>query len=385
MKQRTQNHLFIVVTVLCLLLGSLSAAGASETKAALLDKPDSTAKPLVQIALLLDTSGSMSGMINQAKVQLWAIVNQFVKADRDGVRPQLEVALYQYGSPGLGRKNGFIRQLAPLTGDLDLIADQLFKLTTDGGDEYCGWAIRTAVQELQWSTDNRDYKAIFIVGNEPFHQGKVNFRKSCKQAISKGIIVNTIHCSGGSDENWQAAARLADGAFMRIETDRVVAEVATPYDDELIRLNSELNTTYIGYGAAGRKAKMRQAKMDMQTQSVSRANMSQRVVAKASSNYRAESWDLVDAVKTNGISSIREEELPAEMKEMSDEERKAYVKEKKDKRQQLQEQIQALSEKREAYVRERQKELAGNDKTLGNQLEQAVRKQSADKGFTFQK
>ncbi len=377
MNRIPQKNLFILLALFTLLVTVTTAPAA--------DKPDTKAKPLVQIALLLDTSGSMSGMINQAKVQLWAIVNQFVKAEQDGVRPRIEVALYQYGTPGLGRENGYVRMLAPLTGDLDLIAEQLFKLTTSGGDEYCGWAIHSAVQELQWSTDKRSYKAIFIVGNEPFMQGPIDYRKSCKLAISKGIIVNTIHCSGGSDEGWKAASLLADGTFMRIETNQAVVEMNTPFDEEIVRLNSELNTTYIAYGAAGEKAKLRQREMDKAARSFSQANISKRAVAKASSSYRAESWDLIDAVESKGIEAIPVQELPAEIASMAPEERKSYVAEKKGKRQELQEQILALSKKRNAYVQTRQKELAGNEKTLGNQIERAIQKQSADKGFTFDK
>lgn len=151
------------------------------------DKKVAEPKSVAQIALILDTSGSMSGMIDQARNQLWAIINQFVKARQNGVRPQLQVALYRYGSPGLGSDNGFVRQLAPLTGDLDKIAEELFKLTTDGGEEYCGWAIQTAVRELQWSSSSNDYKAIFIAGNEPFSQGPVDFRKSSKDAIDRSL------------------------------------------------------------------------------------------------------------------------------------------------------------------------------------------------------
>lgn len=365
----------IVILALVLMVSTSWAVAA--------DKKVAESKPVAQIALILDTSGSMSGMIDQARNQLWAIINQFVKARQNGVRPQLQVALYRYGSPGLGSDNGFIRQLAPLTGDLDKIAEELFKLTTDGGEEYCGWAIQTAVRELQWSTSNSDYKAIFIAGNEPFAQGSVDFRKSSKEAISKGIVVNTIHCSGGSDQDWKTAAMLADGSFMRIETNQAVVEIETPFDAEIVRLNTALNDTYIGYGVAGVASKQRQTKMDSASRSIGVANMSKRAVAKAGGSYKAASWDLVDAVEDKGMEGIKEEELPKEMLSMSAPERKKYVGKKKEDREKLQKEILELSSKRDAYVRAQRKELAGNEKTLGNQIEQAVIKQSGKKGYTF--
>ncbi len=92
--------------------------------------------PRIQMAILLDTSGSMSGLINQARTQLWRIVNEFATAERDGKSPYFEVALYEYGHAPLGAKGGFIRNIVPLSDDLDKVSEELFKLTTHGGDEY---------------------------------------------------------------------------------------------------------------------------------------------------------------------------------------------------------------------------------------------------------
>ncbi len=177
------------ILILALLLGS-----ATSRAAALAAPAKAEAAPVVQIAILLDTSGSMQGLIEQAKGQLWKIVNEFINARQNGKRPELEVALFEYGKDTLPAGTGYIRLIAPLTNDLDKISEELFKLTTSGGDEYCGWVIRDAVERLVWSTSPDAFKAIFIAGNEPFTQGPVDYAKSCKSAIEKGIIVNTIHC-----------------------------------------------------------------------------------------------------------------------------------------------------------------------------------------------
>ena len=178
------------------------------------------ATPKIQIALLLDTSNSMDGLIDQAKSQLWKIVNEFVTAKRDGQRPEFMVALYEYGNNRLKREEGFIRRVLPLTTDLDKVSEQLFALTTNGGQEYCGQVIEVATNGLAWSPSNEDLKVIFIAGNEPFTQGSVDYRKSCKAAISKGIMVNTIFCGRegeGIDTKWKDGAMLADGKLMNID------------------------------------------------------------------------------------------------------------------------------------------------------------------------
>lgn len=342
-------------------------------------------KPLVQLALLLDTSGSMDGMLSQAKAQLWAIVNEFLTVHRDGQKPRLEVALYRYGSPSLGQKSGYIKQLTPLTEDLDAVSEELFKLSTDGGDEYCGWAIQTAMKELKWSDSAKDYKAIFIAGNEPFSQGPVDFREVCKQTIGKGIMVNTIHCSGGGDEGWKDGAVLADGRFLRIETDQVVVDIETPFDAELAKLGQELNGTYVAYGAAGREASQRQAAMDSNSLSLGSGNFAKRARTKASGYYNNAGWDLVDAEAQDAIDleKVKKEDLPEEMREMSIEERKAYVEEKARVRTGIQRKIAELSTQRDAFVAGKQAELAGNTGTLGNQVQQTVRSQAVELGFSF--
>src|SRR3989304_8235899 len=105
------------------------------------DKAASSQSPntnTVQLAILLDTSNSMDGLIEQAKTQLWKIVNEMARSKRDGENINLYVALYEYGNDGLSAEEGHVRLISPLTNDLDKISEELFKLRTNGGSEYCG-------------------------------------------------------------------------------------------------------------------------------------------------------------------------------------------------------------------------------------------------------
>ncbi|HEX4415106.1 MAG TPA: VWA domain-containing protein, partial [Lacipirellulaceae bacterium] len=95
-------------------------------------------RPAVDIAILLDTSNSMDGLIGQARKQLWTIVQQFAKAKKQGQTPELRVALFEYGNSNLPASEGYIRQVVPLTDNLDKLSESLFSLKTCGGDEYCG-------------------------------------------------------------------------------------------------------------------------------------------------------------------------------------------------------------------------------------------------------
>ncbi|MCY3022830.1 MAG: VWA domain-containing protein [Planctomycetota bacterium] len=372
------------VWMVSVLLLGLSGARAEDIGGA--GKPADAERPLVQLALLLDTSNSMDGMIQQAKTQLWSIVNEFVTAKRAGQRPVVQVALYRYGTPALGAENGYIKQLLPLTDDLDKVSDELFRLTTHGGDEYCGWVIQNATNDLAWSTSNKDYKAIFIAGNETFAQGKVDFREACKAAITKGIVVNTIHCEGAEDTFWDEAARLGDGRFMHIDQNRQVVQIQAPQDAEIATLSGDLNKTYVAYGARGKDGAANQAAQETNSASLGAANLSTRAYTKANAQYRNGGWDLVDAAKEKEfkLEDVKEAELPTEMQKMTAEERKAYVETKAKEREKLQARINDLVKQRTDFVAaEEKKQAEANKDTLGNQVRAAVREQAEKREFKF--
>ncbi|HNW60664.1 MAG TPA: VWA domain-containing protein [bacterium] len=347
-------------------------------------------KPQVQLALLLDTSNSMDGLIDQARSQLWKIVNEFISARVEGQRPELAVALYHYGTPSLGERTGYIRQLAPLTTDLDRISDALFNLTTDGGDEYCGQIIGQAVNELAWSTSPRDYRAIFIAGNEPFTQGGVDFRTTCKQAITKGILVNTIFCGSrqeGIDTQWKDGADLADGAYFNIDQDSRSFEMPTPFDQELADLGTGLNKTYVAYGQAGAAGAANQTRQDLNAAKASPASVLQRAITKSQAMYSNAGWDLVDAVQQKEVKleELKGEDLPAEMRSLPPDGRLNYLNGKYAERQTIQKKIEALRIKREAFLAEEQRKAAasGEANTLDRAMSKALRSQAARIHYTF--
>jgi hypothetical protein len=342
---------------------------------------------LIQIAVLLDTSNSMDGLINQAKAQLWKMVNEFALARKNGKVPQLQIALYEYGNNNIPQQDGYIRQVAGLTGDLDRISDELFRLTTNGGDEYCGEVIAKAVKELNWSNQKDILKIIFIAGNEPFTQGSQDFRKACKEAIAKGIIVNTIFCGSraeGISSNWKEGADLADGMYSNIDQNEQIAYIAAPQDDEINRLGQELNQTYVAFGAKGKEAKELQARQDSNAQSVAPAVMAERSLAKASAQYSNSVWDLVDASAQDPalLEKLGKEQLPLEMQKMNKEEQKKYIVQKAQERKELQARINKLNTERQKYVLEQQKKNAG--KSLNQAMLDAIREQAKKKNYLFE-
>ncbi len=348
--------------------------------------------PKIQLAILLDTSSSMDGLIDQTRNQLWQVVNEFSSATQNGVKPILEVALFEYGNDNNAENKGYIRRLNQFTRELDRVSEGLFSLTTNGGEEFCGVAIKEAVNSLQWSKFDSDIKTIFIAGNEPFTQGPVNYQSALELAKQQGIAINTIHAGDhqtGIDTGWQSGAVLAGGSYMSIDANQQVVHIESPQDQQIALLNAKLNDTYIPYGEKGVENKSRQVEQDKASSNISAGLMSKRVTSKSSSFYSNSKWDLVDALKEGEVVAAELEvmspaALPEPMKTMTASERTKYVAAKAAERKRINEEIITLSKSRDAFVAKKKQEQIAAKPSMGDALTKAVRQQAEQKDFIFE-
>lgn len=344
--------------------------------------------PVIQLAILLDTSNSMDGLIDQARSQLWKIVNEMADARRGDKPARLEVALYEYGNDRLSASSGHVRRVLPFTTDLDRLSEELFSLKTNGGSEFCGTVIQAALDELRWSASPSDLKVVFIAGNEPFSQGPVDYRKACRRAQAEGVVVNTIHCGSrdvGEQTGWSDGASLAAGAYSVINQNRAVEHVAAPQDADIARLGVELNRTYVPYGSRGQAGQGSQVKGDQDAMK-SAGGATQRALTKANRHYSNSSWDLVDAVENAEVDleKLKEAELPAELRPLKAAERKAYLRGRAYERKRLQVEIQKLNAARAKHVAQVQRtKAAPGDETLDVVVAKALRGEAACKGITL--
>jgi hypothetical protein len=330
----------------------------------------------------------MDGLIDQAKSQLWKIVNEVAAAKSgDGKQPNIKIALYEYGNDGLSPEEGHIRQVSPLTEDLDVISEKLFSLSTNGGNEFCGQVIYASLNQLAWSTSSADLKMIFIAGNEPFTQGSILYDLACHTAKEKGVVVNTIYCGDSNDGvslSWKRGAELTGGAFMSIEQNSQTVYVPTPYDDQIAALNDKLNATYVYYGASGEYRKEQQILQDKNAASYGMANVAERSFCKSSHAYKNSSWDLVDAAKDDEkiITETKAEDLPKEMRTMSIEQRKSYIRQKSEERTMIQGEIQSLNKKRQEYIFKNPPQ-GSKDKMLDASMMKAIKEQGSAKNLKW--
>jgi hypothetical protein len=344
------------------------------------------ARRSIDLAICLDTSGSMDGLIDAARQKLWGMVNDLALARP---APRLRVALLTYGNDGHPAADGWVSVQTDFTEDLDLVSQKLFALTTNGGTEYVGRVLAAALDKLAWSGDPKALALAIVAGNESADQDReVSFRDACKRAITRGITVNSIYCGNPQDElapGWREVATLADGQFACIDQDHGTVAIATPFDPELSKLGAALNETYIPFGAAGKIGAANQTAQDANAAGASCATAACRAATKASGLYNC-GWDLVDAVRLNQVklAEVKAEDLPAAMRAMSPAEREKHLAAAAARRGDLQKKIQALDQKRQAFVAEELVRQARDDgKSFDRAVRNAVRAQAAAKGFSF--
>lgn len=383
------NLLITALLVVAISFASCNSSNAKPIKKTEIEKPATTSNTKIQVALLLDTSSSMDGLIDQAKSRLWNIVNTLTTLKYDGKTPDIEIALYEYGNDGLSVKSNYIRQVTPLSTDLDLISEKLFALRTNGGSEYCGAVIQDATKELKWATENSNMKLIYIAGNEEFNQGTISYKEAISNALKNNIYVNTIFCGNkteGINILWKDGADRGKGKYFNIDSDRAVEYIATPYDDEIAKCDEKMNKTYINYGAKGAEKKMNQVTQDQNAKKVSASNYTDRAVSKSKAVYKNDSWDLVDKVKDDAgaISKIKKEELPTELQNKSTAELQKIVNEKTKERETIQKEISVLAKKRQEYIDTESKKTKTQD-DLGNTINSSILAFAKVKGYTVEK
>ena len=342
---------------------------------------------VIKVAILLDTSNSMDGLIDQAKAQLWELVNElsYAKCGNEA-KPSLQIALYEYGNDGLNAREGYIRQVSAFSSDLDDISGKLFGLTTNGGNEYCGKVIQTSLNQLNWGTQAQDLNLIFIAGNEGFDQGPVSYQSAASNACAKDVTVNTIFCGDynqGANTHWKDGATLTQGNYIAINHDKQTVHVPSPYDDRILEKNRALNATYVRYGAQGEAKVALQAEQDSNASQYGQANAVKRAVSKSSHFYKNSSWDLVDAVAEDelDVEEVAVSSLPQELQGKTTKEIEKYVESKRKERAQIQKEIAELNKKRIEYVSKKQD---ASDNQLRNAMVEAIKKQATKKEYTWE-
>lgn len=346
-------------------------------------------RPRMEVVFVLDTTGSMSGMIAGAKQKIWAIANKLKSAQPT---PEIRFGLVGYRD----RHDEYVTKVFGLTSNLDEVYTNLYAFEAQGGGdepESVNEALHKAVRDLQWSSDPAVLRVIFLVGDARPHmdyQDDVKYPETCRLANEKGILINTLQCGrlSGTEEAWRAIAGLTNGTYAAILQDGGSVKIETRYDTEIIRLNVELNSTIILFGS-----KAEQANAAKNTAVL--ASLAPEAVADRSSylgkseagSVIAGRGDLIVEVM-NGrqlAESVDVKQLDEKLQAMPAAERTALIAAKVEKRRALQAELNALVAKRDTEVADKLKAMDGKDGVLELNAFQVLETQAKEKGYRFEK
>lgn len=387
MRMKPACLLITAVAVVATVVGAATSSG--KTIPGLSDPiaPPPGTRP-VDLVICLDTSGSMTQLIDSARAKLWDIVTELARAKPT---PHLRIGLLTYGTPGNSTaEGGWIVKQTDLTDDLDTVYAKMMAMNTSGGDEFVGWVLNEALNSMSWSKDEKALKIIFVAGNESADQARerYDFRYVADYARANHIYVNSIYAGSreqGVSENWHEVAIHGGGNFSAIDMAHGTIQIPTPQDDILYKLNIELNATYVPYGSRGRVARENQAAQDSNAASMGAQACADRVAAKGSALYSNAFWDLVDAIqqKDFDLAQVETEELPEDMQSMSMDERKAHIEGMLEARHAIQKRIAEVNDERQEFLK---KERAKNDGKVGldDAILKALREQAKSMGFEFE-
>jgi Mg-chelatase subunit ChlD len=325
-------------------------------------KPAKKARPKVEVVFCLDTTGSMTGLIQGAKDKIWSICNQIAGGNPV---PDLKVGLVAYRDKG----DDYVTQVTDLTDDLDAIHAKLKKFQAAGGGdipESVNQALFDAVHKVKWSKDKKTLKIIFLVGDAPPHMDyddDVKYPETCKKAVTKDIIINTIQCgkAPACTKVWKDVAAKSEGSYAAIAQSGGVVAVKTPFDDKLAKVNRELTETTLVYGSekeqkAG-EGKLAVAKSLPAGAAADRAGFSGKT-------GRAAGYDLIDAMKDKKVDlkKLKEAELPEQLRKLkTTKAREEYLAKVTKRRAELNKEARELDKKRSAHIQAEMKKGKGKD------------------------
>jgi len=349
--------------------------------------PTPQSKPHIEVCFVLDTTGSMGGLIEGAKQKIWSIANEMISAQPT---PELKLGLIGYRDRG----DDYVVKSISLTDDIDAIYGHLREFQAGGGGdapESVNEALAEAIHKMPWSSDNRVLKIIFLVGDAPPHMDYPNGPKYpdlCREAAKKDLIINTIQCGQMAETKpiWQEIAKLSEGSYVGISQSGNVAVISTPMDKELSRLNERIGATLIPYGDSKQQAEVH-AKYTLAASAPVSA-MADRLSYNSKTGRAVQGrGELVDALndKTLKLDEIDQKQLPTELQKLDRDELQKRIAKARDERADLQKQIVEVSKKREAYIQSENKRLAAEGKgdAFDQKVTETLHAQAAKKGITY--
>jgi Mg-chelatase subunit ChlD len=385
----------LLVVALFVLTAGVVAGHSGHSTVSVMPLPDPGQQPgkaRIDAVFVLDTTGSMGGLIQAAKENIWSIASEMASAQPT---PELRIGLVAYRD----RSDGFVTRVIDLSTDLDSMYAQLMGFQAEGGGDFpeaVNEGLDAAVHRMSWSLAPNAYKVVFLVGDAPpqmNYPDDVKYPATLKAARERGIVINTIQAGEHAEtrRHWQQIASLGGGASFQVGMQGDAIAVTTPFDEQIARLSQELDRTRMFYGDAARKEALarKSAAAESLHASAPAAAIARRAEFNASSagkaNFLAEA-DLVadlDAGRVE-LDAIADENLPATLAAMTPEERRQTVAETAARRTKLEAEIGELAVQRREHIAEALRDRKDLEDSLDHQILKVVKEQAASKGLHYE-
>lgn len=326
------------------------------------------AKPTVEVAFVLDTTGSMGGLLEGAKRKIWSIATSVVDTNPGA---DIRIGLVAYRDIG----DEYVTRTFDLTTDIQDIYANLLELKARGGGDWpesVNEALDVAVNKLHWTKGEDTRRIVFLVGDAPPHMDyaqDTKYPKTLAVAKQRDIVVNAVLAGGARDTErvWQDIAQLGDGRFIPIPQDGGdLVVIETPYDDDIIILQKEINGTVIPYGSPKLQKRVEEKTRQLSQVAAAAPSSASDMASylnkrsKTSSEAVTGDGDMVSAVVSGRttIGSVKDDELPETLRKLTPEQRKAEIDKQAQTRKSLNEKLAALVEKRDAFVADKKRNAA---------------------------
>ena len=367
------------LTACCLALFATAPARGEQPK-----KPE---KPRIEVCFVLDTTGSMSGLIDGAKEKIWSIANEMIAAKPT---PELRLALVAYRDRG----DDYVTRITDLTGDIDALHATLMKFDANGGGdgpESVNQALHEAVTKVSWSDDRDVLKIVFLVGDAPPHmdyEQDVRYPEVCQLAMKHDLVINAVQCGQQDDTTivWREIAKLAEGRYIPLVQTGGMVMIEAPQDAAIAALNRELGGTLIAFGDERARGTV-YAKQEA-SEAAPAAAAADRLAYNAATDVAVQGGgELLDALARGEIDldGVDREALPEELRGLDDEALAAHVEAKQAERKAIQERLAKLLAERTAFVAAERKRLAaaGEGDAFDEKVAETVREQARRKGIDY--
>jgi hypothetical protein len=353
---------------------------ASMVVPAFLAVTPAAARPVVEVAFVLDTTGSMGPLIEGAKRKIWSIATAIIDCSPDA---EIRMGLVAYRDIG----DVYVTKRFNLTTDIQDLYGELLNLKAAGGGDWpesVNEALFVAVTKLSWTQGRDTTRIVFLVGDAPPHMDypqDMKYPEVMRLAHRHGIVVNAVQAGNARDTErvWREIAQMGRGEYIPIpQNGGELVIIDSPYDREIIELQGRINRTVVPYGSRQQQERTRQRSEQLRAAPSAVATdmagyLNKQSGRQSGGGVMTGDGDLIADVKAGrrSLSTLKDEELPEPLRQLAPAQRQVHIDKQAEERNALNTQLTDLVRRRDQHVADQRKKAPAR---AGDSFDRAVEK-----------